>query len=213
VTPVQPRSTVLSCFDYSGFESFKLLCTRFSWSDFTQKTQLLDMCLTLDLTTSIFFRSLGFKSFNSCALVPPGVISPKKSDLSPPVALDDGRSLFTSKIWDFDESTLLHTQELSLVYLPSDPLVVGPLCSNLMVWVCSSPLHFLRSLGVDRTIEISSSTTNMTIVVARPPKILASSDLEYFCQCSKVLIFELSSSNPNCLGLACALKRTISFEF
>jgi hypothetical protein len=171
------------------------------------------MCISLDLTTSIHFGSSGFISFNSCALVPPRVLSPENSYLSPPIALDDGWSLFTSGLQDFENSTLLCTQGLSLVHLTLDPTVVGPPCLDITDWVCSSPICFLHSLDVDRTIQISSFTANLKDSVAPPLEILTSSDLEDFCQCSKASIFELSPCDLDCLGLACALKHVISSDF
>jgi hypothetical protein len=137
-------------FVYLGFGSFKILCTRLSRSTSTRNTRSLDACLPVDMTASIRFGSLGF---NSYALVAPGVLSPENSDISPPIALDDGRSLFTLGLRHFNKSALLCTQGLSLVHLLLDPTIAGPLQSDPTDWVCSSPLCFLRSLDIDLTVQ------------------------------------------------------------
>jgi hypothetical protein len=70
----------------------------------------------------------------------------------PPVSLDDGWSLLTSGLWDFDKSALLRSSKgLTFVHLFLDPTTVDPRCSDPMDQICTSPLRFLWSLGVDLT--------------------------------------------------------------
>jgi hypothetical protein len=70
----------------------------------------------------------------------------------PPVSLDDGRSLLTSGLWDFDKSSLLRSSKgLTFMHLFLDPTTVDPRCSDPMDQICTSPLCFLWSLGIDLT--------------------------------------------------------------
>jgi hypothetical protein len=68
----------------------------------------------------------------------------------PPVSLDDGWSLLTSGLWDFDKSSLLCSSKgLTFVHLFMDPTTVDPRCSDPMDQICTSPLCFLWSLDID----------------------------------------------------------------
>jgi hypothetical protein len=57
----------------------------------------------------------------------PEVIRTGVVDRAPPVSLDDGWSLLTSGLWDFDKSTLLRSSKgLTFVHLSLDPTTVDP---------------------------------------------------------------------------------------
>jgi hypothetical protein len=88
--------------------------------------------LQIDLTIFIYsgspaLRTSGFSSLKLKKKILEVIFSGVE-DRVPPVSLDDGWSLLTSGLWDFDR------------------------CSDPMDQICTSPLRFLWSLGTDLTI-------------------------------------------------------------
>jgi hypothetical protein len=70
----------------------------------------------------------------------PEVIHSGVVDRAPPVSLDDGRSLLTSGLRDFDKSALLRSSKgLTFMHLSLDPTTVDPRCSDPMDQICTSP--------------------------------------------------------------------------
>jgi hypothetical protein len=62
-------------------------------------------------------------------------------------------------------------------------MTVDPLRSDPMAGICSPPLPLSSSFGcldVDLMVQISSNTVDLMVVVAPPPELLISSDLEEF---------------------------------
>ena len=129
------------------------------------------------------------------------VIFSRVEDHMPPVSLDDGWPLLTSRLQDFDNSSLLRSSKgLTFMHLFLDPTIVDPRCSNLMNRICTYPLHFLWSLGVD-----------LTVTVVLPPEIFDLSDLEYFLSVQRswpfillqvfLLDLDYTSGKPKALSL------------
>jgi hypothetical protein len=143
-------------FSSSGFGSFKLLHTLSSRSSFIQNTRSLDACLPLDLMASICFSSLGFGSFNSCALIPPGVLSPEVSNLLPPAPLGNGQSMSASKLWYFSKSSLLCTQRIKAHALYLDQMTVDPLHSDPMVGIYFFLWNSSFIMDPDLTVQVPS---------------------------------------------------------
>jgi hypothetical protein len=113
--------------------------------------------LQTDLMTVIYSGSPALRTsgFSSLKLKKKNleVIFSRVEDRVPPVSLDDGRSLLTSGLQDFDKSTLLCSSKgLTFVHLFLDPTNVDPRCSDPTDQICTSPLCFLWSLGIDLTV-------------------------------------------------------------
>jgi hypothetical protein len=71
----------------------------------------------------------------------------------PPVSLDVEWSLVTSRLWYFDNSALLRLSKgLTFMHLFLDPMTVDPRHSDPADNICTSPMCFLWSLGIDLTI-------------------------------------------------------------
>jgi hypothetical protein len=82
----------------------------------------------LDMTVHILFGSSRFGSFDSYALIPPGVLSVEDDGFLLHVPLDDKQSLIVSGIQDFGESALLCTQRIKACALYLDRMSIDTLC-------------------------------------------------------------------------------------
>jgi hypothetical protein len=101
----------------------------------------------------------------------------------PPVSIDDGQSLLTSRLWYSDNSSLLRSSKgLSFVHLFLDPTIVDPRHSDPMAQICTSPLCFLWSLDVDLMVIQYSE-----LVIQQPLSFFLLSFR--YSKCSKVSTF------------------------